>query len=70
MSSDRTGKNWSREWELNPRPVDYEMSVFALSRLFSIDPLTPVSLSFAPFLRPFVQRLVQRFRPVVPLVSM
>src|ERR1035438_3060653 len=33
MSSDRTGKNRSREWELNPRPVDYESTALPLSYL-------------------------------------
>ncbi len=42
-------KEWSREWELNPRPVDYEMSAFALSLLFSIDAILSLSPCFYPF---------------------
>src|SRR6267143_3185307 len=33
MSPDCTRKKWSREWELNPRPVDYESTALPLSYL-------------------------------------
>ena len=29
----RTQKRWSREWELNPRPADYESAALPLSYL-------------------------------------
>ena len=52
-------KYWSRRWELNPRPVDYEMSSFAVSRWFSVSGLLPLSLPFAPILRVNLQRNLQ-----------
>ena len=33
MSPGRTDKKWSREWELNPRPADYESAALPLSYL-------------------------------------
>ena len=51
---------WSREWELNPRPADYEMNRFLSSLLFSISAILSISPSFAPFRRSNVQRKVQR----------
>src|SRR5438128_5606921 len=29
----KSGRNWSREWELNPRPADYESAALPLSYL-------------------------------------
>src|SRR6266478_9164917 len=33
MSPGRTASRWSREWELNPRPADYESAALPLSYL-------------------------------------
>src|SRR6267143_4551652 len=33
MSPGRTRERWSREWELNPRPADYESAALPLSYL-------------------------------------
>jgi hypothetical protein len=59
------GGFWSRGWELNPRPVDYEMYCFYLSLLFSISAFLSDSPPFAAFRRFIVQRSVQRLtRPL------
>jgi hypothetical protein len=60
MSPVWTSKSWSREWELNPRPVDYEMSAFHPSLLFSVSGIRRYSPPFAPFRQSNVQRKVQR----------
>jgi hypothetical protein len=55
-----TEGKWSREWELNPRPADYEMSAFHPSLLFSVSGIRRYSPPFATFRRSIVQRKVQR----------
>jgi hypothetical protein len=67
MSPGRTEGIWSREWELNPRPADYEMSCFLPSLLFSVSRVRRLSPPFAPFRQAIVQRKVQRASLPVPM---
>jgi hypothetical protein len=53
------GKNWSREWELNPRPADFSGDVMLLdSRALFLT----IPYGFAWYLASFVQKLFRTFR--------
>ena len=55
-----SNEKWSRGRDLNPRPADYELSAFALSRWFFVSVPLPLSPPFAPILLASLQRNLQR----------